>query len=101
MFMWLRPIIETVPKNVALLYMTSLGGGVQGISPKPTILGHKKGEEVAARRVVRMSWTGANTDGRYTAVRNVAGTGRTASASDYARFKRERATLRNYNDNSL
>ena len=90
MFMWLRPIIETVPKNVALLYMT-----------KPTILGYKKGEEVATRRVVRMSWTGANTDGRYTAVRNVAGTGRTAAGSDYARFKRERATLRNYNDNSL
>ena len=90
MSMWLRPIIETVPKNVALLYMT-----------KPTVLGHKKGEEVATRRVVRMSWTGANTDGRYTATRNVAGTGRTASGSDYARFKRERATLRNYNDNSL
>jgi len=101
MFMWLRPIFDSVPKNVSLLYMTSLGGGVQGISPKPTSLGYKKAEEVAARRVVRMSWTGANSDGRYTNTRNVSGTGRTASGSDYARFKRERATLRNYNDNSL
>jgi hypothetical protein len=42
---------------------TNLGGGIQGISPKQTILNYKKSDQVMSRKVVVKSWNNAYATG--------------------------------------
>lgn len=39
-----------------ILYMSSLGGGIKGVSPGQTILGKKDSEDAMMRKVLRMGW---------------------------------------------
>ena len=76
---------------------------MNGISPKPTTLGKKQGEDIQNRTSVRMVWhnpSNATQGSPYRQVYNL-DKHETASGSQYARFKRERAVARNYNDTSL
>ena len=75
----------------------------QGISPKPTLLGKKQGEESQTRQVLRNAWNKPADATQTTPYRKGYNLGKheTSSGSDYARFKRERATMKNYNDNKL
>ena len=41
----------------------NLGGGIQGISPKQSVLNYKSGDQVLARRVVVKSWNTAYATG--------------------------------------
>lgn len=45
--------------------MTSLGGGIQGISPKQTITNYRDSEQVRLRRTVVKSWNTAYAPGTY------------------------------------
>lgn len=76
---------------------------MNGISPKPTILGKRQGEDTRNRASVRMVWhnpSAATQSSPYRQVYNL-DKHETATGSQYARFKRERAVARNYNDTSL
>jgi len=77
--------------------MSNLGGGAQGFSGKQNRLGYRLGQQSATRRVVRLSWNGAGTNYNEVKYQNAT----TASSGDYTRYRRERATARNYNDSVL
>ena len=76
---------------------------MNGISPKPTLLGKRNGEDARNRTNVRMVWHNTSTAVQGTPYRQVYNLDKseTASGSQYARFKRERAVALNYNDNAL
>ena len=76
---------------------------MNGISPKPTLLGKRQGEDVQNRAGVRMVWHRTDTATQSTPYRQVYNLAKseTASGTEYARFKRERATARNYNETGL
>lgn len=71
-----------------------------GIAPRPTINSTKTSEEVNSRRALRMVWTPTSTHTQNTPYRKVLNLGNheTSSGTDYARYKRESATMKNYND---
>ena len=74
------------------------GANVMPINP-PTVLGYKLNEEANTRKTLRMAWTNTNTNNTYREI-NQLKKHETASGADYARFKRQRATLRNFNDSA-
>jgi hypothetical protein len=76
---------------------------MNGISPKPTILGKKQAEDSQNRKSVRMVWHNPSTASQNSPYRKVYNLAKheTASGSQYARFKHERAIARNYNDTAL
>jgi len=76
---------------------------MNGISPKPTILGKRQGEDTQNRASVRKVWHNPNNATQSSPYRKVYNLDKseTATGSQYARFKRERAVARNYNDTSL
>ena len=78
--------------------MAILEGVNTGKSNPPTLMGYKLNQEANTRKVLRMAWTTkADHANTYRDVNHLK-KHETASGQDYARFKRERATLKNYND---
>lgn len=71
-----------------------------GIAPRPTGNSSKTQEEVNTRRILRMGWTPIDTHTQNSPHRKVLNLGKhqTSSGSDYARYKRQSATMKNYND---
>jgi len=71
-----------------------------GIAPRPTGNSGKTLEEVNTRKTLRMVWTPTNTQTQNSPHRRVLNLGKheTSSGSDYARYKRQSATMKNYDD---
>jgi len=78
--------------------MTILEGVNTVKSNPPTLMGYKLNQEANTRKTLRMAWThkSGNSD-TYRNVNNLKKS-ETASGQDYARYKRQRAVLKNYND---
>jgi len=68
-------------------------------SNPPTLMGYKLNEEASTRKVLRMAWTTPETNNTFRDISNMK-KNQTACGSDYARFRRERAMLRNYSDSA-
>ena len=72
-----------------------LGGPFNGYSARQTVLNYKDNEQASARKILRDVWNTAHSGYIYKNPNNV---NYVHDYSLYTRFKKEKATNRNYND---